>query len=251
MVRVSGGSGGLGGFSFIGIVQALLGIIYSLSFIGEAVGLSGQAAAIVGTTVVIVGAVLVITVVTTKMGSGRGKSGIMPSKRGKGGRFVSKINYDPDRRGEYEVSPGESSGTHEIPASTIDVAPAPLHPPVGLHVELPGLPDRFDVRAFWPRGQVFLEWDTPLFDPEKFELMGYEVIEMLYDGSSTVPVRGKVFEVSPDATQWNGDFKQEHRWSTGGDKDGFDVTPVFRDLHPDFPNRIVRVPDTVRPPPGL
>ena len=186
VVRVSGGSSGSGGSGIIGIVEAVLNFMYSFSFIGEAIGLSGTLAASVGTAAVILVFVIGITAVTSA-GSRRRKSGVMQRKRGEGGRIISKVNYDLDRQGEYEVSPGESSGTHEIPASSIDVPPGPLHPPVGLHVERPALPDRFDLRSVWSNNGVRFDWETPDFDPEKFELMGYEVFQMYYDGSSTVP----------------------------------------------------------------
>ena len=78
--------------------------------------------------------------------------------------------------------------------------------------------------------------------------MRYEITEMLYNGSSRSPVKGRVFNVDPGTTQWDFRFEQEYRWNTGGDKDGFEVTPVFRDLHPDFPNREVRIPTKVSPP---
>ena len=144
VVRVSGGSSGSGGSGIIGIVEAVLNFMYSFSFIGEAIGLSGTLAASVGTAAVILVFVIGITAVTSA-GSRRRKSGVMQRKRGEGGRIISKVNYDLDRQGEYEVSPGESSGTHEIPVSSIDVPPGPFHPPVGLHVERPALPDRFDL----------------------------------------------------------------------------------------------------------
>ncbi len=169
----------------------------------------------------------------------------MSGKRGKGGRFVSKIDYDPDRRGEYEVSPpGESSRTHEIPASTIDVPPAPLNSPVGLHVEGRGLPDSFFVNADWISPWVDLGWETPLFDREKYELYGYEIIKLFYDGSSTAASREVAARLPREALRWRGSFEQEYRWNSGGDIEGYRVDALFRDLNPDEPNRIVRVGST-------
>lgn len=244
VVRVSGG----GGFNFMVIVEAMLGIINSFSFIGEAIGLSGIMAASVGTAAVILVFVLGIAAVTTR-GSRRKKSGIMSAKRGEGGRFVSKINYDLSRQGEYEVSKAPT-GTHEIPASTIEVPPGPLHPPVGLDVVRPALPDQFDLKSVWSKFGVQLDWLTPDFDPEKFELLGYEVFQMYYDGSSTAPLLRGPTRLTPDYTSWSERFDMTYRWSTDGDIPGYRVDALFRDLHPDDPTRVVRVGASTRKPIG-
>ena len=247
VVRVSGG-GGLGGFNFMVIVEAMLGIINSFSFIGEAIGLSGILAASVGTAAVILVFVLGIAAVATA-GSRRRKSGIMSAKRGEGGRFVSKVNYDINRQGEYEVSEAPS-GTHEIPSSAIGVPPGPLHPPVGLDVVRPALPDGFDLKSVWSKFGVQLDWLTPDFDPEKFELLGYEVFQMYYDGSSTAPLLRGPTSLTPDYTSWSERFEMTYRWSTDGDIPGYRVDALFRDLNPDDPTRVVRVGATTRKPIG-
>jgi len=248
VVRVSEG-GGLGGFNFMVIVEAMLAIINSFSFIGEAIGLSGILAASVGTAAVILVFVIGIAAVTTRGSGRRKKSGIMSEKRSRGGRFVSKINYDPDRQGEYEVSPG-SSGTHEIPASTIDVPPGPLHPPVGLDVVRPALPDRFDLRSAWGPDGIRLDWLTPDFDPEKFELLGYDVFQMYYDGSSTSPLLRGPTRLTSEYTSWTERFEMTYRWSTDGDIPGYRVDALFGDLNPNDPTRVVRVGATTRKPIG-
>jgi uncharacterized membrane protein YtjA (UPF0391 family) len=230
VVRVSGGSG------FMGIVDTLLGLMYSLSFIGEAMGLSGTTAAAVGTAAVIFVVVSAIAVVTTR-GSSRRKSAVM-DKRGESRR--PKVRYEFSRQRPYGASEAPS-GARETPASFIGVPPPPESPPVGLGVERPGLPDRLDVRANWRSPWVDLSWEIPLFDPAKFELYGYEVIRLFYDGSSTAASREAVAQLPREALRWRGPFEQSYRWNTGGDLEGYRVDALFRDLNPDGPNRFVRV----------
>ncbi|MBC8223057.1 hypothetical protein H8E65_00585 [Candidatus Bathyarchaeota archaeon] len=241
VARVSGG----GGFSFMGIVDTLLNLMYSLSFIGEAVGLSGTTAAAVGTAAVIFVLVSVIAIVTTK-GSGRGKRAVM-DKRGEGDK--PKIRYDFSQQRPYEASEAPP-GTRETPASFIGVPPPPQSPPIGLHVEGRALPERLDLRSVWRTGQVDLAWDRPPYDPEKYELMGYEVIKLEFDGSSTVASRGTPARFGPDSTGCTAPYNQTYRWNTGGDIEGYRVDALFRDLHPDNPNRIVRIGSTAYAPMG-
>ena len=241
VARVSGG----GGFSFMGIVDTLLSLMYSLSFIGEAVGLSGTTAAAVGSAAVIFVFVMVISVVTT-VGSKRGKSAIK-SGRGKGSR--SKIDFEFSQQRPYEASEAPA-GTRETPASFIGVPPPPQSPPIGLHVEGRALPERLDLRSAWQVGAVDLSWEKPLYDPERYELMGYEVIKLEFDGSSTVASRGTPVQLGPDSTGCTAPYNQTYRWNTGGDIEGYRVDALFRDLHPDSPNRIVRIGSTAYAPMG-
>ncbi|MCW3988843.1 MAG: hypothetical protein NWE88_02065 [Candidatus Bathyarchaeota archaeon] len=248
VVRVSGG----GGFSFLGIVDMLLNLMYSLSFIGEAVGLSGTTAAAVGSAAVIFVVVSVLAIVTTR-GSGRGKRAVV-EKRGAGEKPT--VRYDFSEQRPYgaegsDASPSVSSpGVLETPASTIGVPPPPRSPPMGLHVEGRALPEGLDLRSAWLTGQVNLSWERPPYDPEKYELMGYEVIRLEFDGSSTVAGRGAPVQFGPDSTGCTAPYNQSYRWNTGGDIEGYRVDALFRDLHPDSPSRIVRVGRTAYAPMG-
>jgi hypothetical protein len=237
VVRVSGGGGGLGGFSFLGIVEAMLNFLYTFSLIGEAIGLSGTLAASVGAAAVILVFVIGISFLTTR-GSRRGKSAIM-DKRGAGEK--PRVHYDFSQQRPYEASEAPS-GTTEAPASFIGVPPGPESPPIGLHVERPALPDRFDLRSVWGIDGVRLDWVTPDFDPEKFE--------MYYDGSSTAPLLRNPTSLTPDYISWSERFEQTYRWSTDGDIPGYRVDALFRDLNPDGPTRVVRVGGTTRKPIG-
>jgi len=236
----------------MGIMDTLLNLMYSLSFIGEAVGLSGTTAAAVGSAAVIFVVVSVIAIATTR-GSGRGKRAVM-DKRGEGEKL--KVRYDFSQQRPYGA---EGSGappsvatarTQGAPASTIGVPPPPESSPIGLHVEGRALPERLDLRSAWQAGQVDLSWERPPFDPEKYELMGYEVTQLFYDGSSTVPSRGAPVRFGPDSTGCTAPFDQTYRWNTGGDVNGYRVDALFRDLHPDNPNRIVRIGSTAFAPLG-
>lgn len=241
VARVSGGSG------ITGIVDTMLNLMFSLSFIGEAIGLSGTSAAAVGTAAVIFVFVMVVSIVTT-VGSGRGKSAIK-SDRGKSPR--SKLNFEYSQRREYEASQLEaSSRVHETPASAIGVPPPPRSPPVGLDVAPSGLPDRLVVQSSWGNGRVDLAWESLQYDPEKYELMGYEIIRMRYDGTSTASSRMVMERLPPDSSGWTGPFDQTYRWNTGGDLEGYRVDALFRDLSVGDSSRIVRVGSTAYAPIG-
>jgi uncharacterized membrane protein YtjA (UPF0391 family) len=243
VARVSGP----GGSGIMGIVGTLLNLMYSLSFIGEAVGFSGSTAAAVGTAAVIFAFVTVISIVTT-VGSQRGRSAIK-FDRGRSPR--SKLDLEYIKQREYEAAqPDSPVGTQETPAHLIGVPPPPQSPPVGLDVERPALPDRFDIRSVWREGRVELAWDTPQYDPEKYELYGYEVIRLYYDGSSTTSIRAEPIRLPPDSTGWRGPFDQTYRWNTAGDIEGYRVDALFQDLHVDDPTRIVRVGSTAFAPIG-
>ena len=237
--RVSGGSG------LTGIVDAMLSAMYSLSFIGEAVGLSGTTAAAAGTAAVIFAFVMVVSVLTT-VGSGR-RRGASRGDRGRDPR--SKVDFEYGRRGEYEFSQPEAPpGVHETSASSIGVPPPPVSPPVGLGVAPSGLPERLVLSASWGGGRVNLAWERPEFDPGRYELMGYEVVEMRYDGTSTASGRRVVGRPPPGSTGWGGGFEQTFRWSTGGDLEGYRVDALFRELGGDGPPRVLRVGSTAYAP---
>ena len=242
VARVSGS----GGSGIMGIVDSMLSAMYALSFIGEAVGLSGTTAAAAGTAAMIFAFVMVVSVLTT-VGSRRGR-GAKP-ERGRGPR--SKVDFEYGRRGEYEFSQPEApQGVHETPASTIGVPPPPVSPPVGLDVGAPGLPERLVLRSSWGGGRVDLAWEGPVYDPGRYELMGYEVVEMRFDGTGTAPGRRVVGRPPPGSTGWGGDFEQTYRWSTGGDLQGYRVDALFRELGGDGPARVLRVGSTAYAPIG-
>ncbi len=228
-------------------VDAMLNVMYSLSFIGEALGFSGTTATSIGTAAVIVAFVMVISIVTTG-GSGRGKRSIK-SDRGKSPR--SKAHFEYSQQREYEASqPEASSRTHETPASAIGVPPPPRSPPGGLDVAPPGLPGRLAVQSSWGNGRVDLAWESPQYDLEKYELMGYEITRMRYDGTSTAPSRMAMVRLPLGSSGWTGPFDQTYRWNTGGDLEGYRVDALFRDLSADDSSRIVRVGSTAYAPIG-
>ena len=232
VARVSGGSG------FSGIVDAMLNIMFSLSFIGEAVGLSGTTAAAVGTAAVIFAFVMVVSIVSTVGSRGRRRARVKP-------------RFDLDRQGEYEASQPEApTRIHEIPASTIGVPPPPRSPPVGLDVAPSGLPDRLVVQSSWGNGRVDLAWESLQYDPERYELVGYEIVRLRYDGTSTAPSRSVMERLPPGSSGWTGPFEQTYRWNTGGDLEGYRVDALFRDLSVGDSSMIVRVDSTAYAPIG-
>lgn len=115
-------------------------------------------------------------------------------------------------------------------------------------MERPGLPDRLDVNGNWRSPFVDLVWERPTFDPSQYELMGYDVIKLNFDGSSTVASRGQAMRYGPDSTGCTAPYQQTYRWNTGGDIEGYRIDALFRDLNPDMPNRIVRVGKTAYAP---
>ena len=222
----------------------MLNFLYTFSFIGEAIGLSGTMAASVGAAAVILVFVIGVSFLTTR-GSGRRKSAIMDKRAGE----KPRVRYDFSQQRYYEASEA-SSGAAETPASFIGVPPGPESPPVGLDVVRPALPDRFDLRSAWGPDGIRLDWETPDFDPDKYELLGYDVYQMYYDGSGTAPSLRGPTRLTPEYTSWTERFQMEYRWSTDGDIPGYRVDALFRDLHPDGPERVVRVGATTRKPIG-
>ena len=189
--------------------------------------------------------VIAIAAVTTR-GSRRKKSGIM-DKRGAGDK--SKVHYDFSQQRNYEASEAPS-GTTKATAPFIGVPPGPESSPIGLHVERPALPDRLDLRSAWGPDGIRLDWETPELDPEKYELRGYDVYQMYYDGSSTAPLLRDPTRLTPEYTSWTERFGMEFRWSTDVDLPGYRVDALFRDLNPDDPTRVVRVGASKRKPIG-
>ena len=112
-----------------------------------------------------------------------------------------------------------------------------------------GLPDRLVIQSAWGSGRVDLAWERPQYDPEKYELMGYEIVRMRYDGTSTASSRMVVDRLPPESPGWTGPFEQTYRWNTGGDVEGHRVDALFRDLGGDS-SRVVRVGSTAYAPVG-
>ena len=232
VARVSGS----GGSGIMGIVDTMLSLMYSLSFIGEAIGFSGTTAAAIGTAAVIFAFVMVVSIVSTAGSQRRGRTRVQPK-------------FFIDRQGEYAASQPEAPiRTHETPASAIGVPPPPRSPSVGLDVVPPGLPDRLVVQSAWGNRRVDLTWDSPQYDPEKYELMGYEIVQMLYDGTSTAPSRMVVDQLPPGNSGWTGPFDQTYRWNTAGDIEGYQVDALFQELNVIDSSRIVRVSSTAYAP---
>ena len=175
-------------------------------------------------------------------------------KRGEGEK--PRVRYDFSQQRPYEAvgseapPPGDPPRTQGAPPSTIGVPPPPESPPIGLHVERPGLPDRLVLNATWRRPWVDINWEMPQFDPEKYELYGYEIIKLEFDGSSTAASREVLAQLPRESLRWRGPFEQTYRWNTAGDLEGYRIDALFRDLNPDIPNRIVRVGKTVYSPMG-
>ncbi|MFH2110732.1 MAG: hypothetical protein ABIJ47_05660 [Candidatus Bathyarchaeota archaeon] len=213
----------------------ILDIMNMFSFIGEAIGFTGTTASAVGTAVVVFAAIMFISIVTTV--ASKKHHGLDPKKRG---RYIST--------GEYLASePDAPSGEHGVPPSTIGVPPPPVNPPMGVGNQLSGLPDNLNLRANWDNRRVLIEWGTSSYDRSKYQLYGYEVTRLYYDGSGNTPRRLVVDQLAPESRSWTGPFNQTYRWNTGGDIQGYRVDAVFRDIASDQP-RFVRVGETTYAP---
>ena len=196
VTRVSGG-----GMDFVGL---LMDVMDSFAFIGEYLGFTGVTASSVGTAAVITGFVFFVVLVTSA-GSSRGSM----------------------RRGEYHADqPDMPPREHGAPASTIGVPPPPQSPPTGVSVQPPGLPDTLNLRARWGR-KILLDWKHPKYDKKLFELYGYEVIQLRYDGLSTAPTEVLMERLSPRSSNWRTNVNQTYQWNTQGDIAGYRVDALF------------------------
>jgi len=196
VTRVSGGGGGFG--------SIILDVMNSFAFIGETFGLTGSTAAAAGTATVITGVVFLVVLVSS-IGGSKGTMG----------------------RGQYEASqPDTPKREHSIPPSTIGVPPPPLNPPAGVSIQPPGLPDNLNLRARWGRN-ILLDWKKPKYDKKLYELYGYEVIQLKYDGMSTSPSNVLLDRLNPRASNWRGPVNQTYQYSTQGDIVGYRVDVLF------------------------
>lgn len=214
VARVSGGSGFTGSAFdvFMSITTA----------VGEVFGFTGVDAEIYGT---VISALAISTVVTLALTSGRRKAG----------KTVT--------RGQYVASmPDTAESLQGAPPSTIGVPPPPPNPPVGVSVGLPGLPLSLNLKAKWGR-KVNLNWDKPKYSKNIFDLYGFEVMQLRYDGSGTQPRYVMVERLNPNTNKWNAGFKQTYQFSTTGDISGYRVDALFLDKRTPF-TQFVRVGDT-------
>ena len=196
VTRVSGG-----GFDF---ARLLLDVMNSFAFIGEYFGLTGTTASAVGTAAVITGFVFFVVIVTS-VGSSRGSV----------------------RRGEYHADqPDMPEREHGISPSTIGVPPPPHSPPAGISVQPPGLPDTINLRARWGR-KILLDWKRPNYDKNLYELYGYEIVQLRYDGTSTAPSKVLLDRLSPRSSNWRANVNQSYQWNTQGDVAGYRVDALF------------------------
>jgi len=206
--------------------------IYTFSFIGELLGLSGRMAAIVGTAITMAAGIIVVTVAYASATTRGSKS----------------EKYPGLRRGEYHASqPSESPRTQGAPPSTIGIPPPPPSPPIGITTPTNGLPDRLNLRSDWANQRVSLSWNELQYDSARYELEGFEVTRLYFDGSSTSANRMIADRLGPDSRYWNGPFNQTYRWNTGGDIQGYRVDAIFKEIT-SSPPRYLRVGETSHAP---
>ncbi len=211
VTRVSGGGSD--------IASIIMNVMNSFAFIGEYIGFTGSTAAAVGTAAVITGFVFFIVIVIS---AGR-SSGTM-------------------RRGEYNADPPDMpQREHGIPPSTIGV-PSPVTPPTGVSFQPPGLPDNIKLRARWGR-KILLDWKHPKYDKRLYELYGYEVIQLKYDGMTTAPSNVLLDRLSPRSSNWRANVNQTYDWSTQGDVAGYRVDALFLNKQSPY-HEFIRIGET-------
>jgi hypothetical protein len=228
---VSRGSGGDADW-----ISMFYNFIYIFSFVGELLGLSGRMAAIVGTAITMATGIVVVTVAVASV-STRGSKGGTRSEE-----------YPGLRRGEYIASqPGELPRTQGAPASTIGIPSPPRNPPIGITTPVQELPDRLNLRSDWANQRASLSWNELQYDRGRYELQGFEVTQLYFDGSSTSSNRMIVDRLGPEGRYWNGPFNQTYRWNSGGDIQGYRVDALFKEISSD-PPRYLRVGETSNAP---
>ena len=84
-------------------------------------------------------------------------------------------------------------------------------------------------------GLVTLSWDKPLFDPSKYNLVGYDVFQQTYVATNTAPTSiqlGTTPTLGSNTNSTTLPFTQTYSHSTGGDIVGYRVDPVFQEITP-------------------
>jgi cell division septation protein DedD len=214
------------------IYESFYSFIYTFSFIGELIGLSGRLAAIVGTAITVATGIIVLTVAYVSVTTRGSKSDEYPGMR-RGESMASQLGVPPRTQG--------------APASAIGIPPAPLSPPIGITTPVQGLPDRLNLRSDWTNQRASLSWNEIQYDRGRYELEGFEVTRLYFDGSSTSANRMIADRLSPESRYWNGPFNQTYRWNTGGDIQGYRVDALFKEIS-SGPPRFLRVGETSHAP---
>ncbi len=196
----------------------IVNVMSSFAFIGEFFGLTGSTAAAVGTATVITGFIFIAVIVSSAASGAR--------------RTGQYIATEPDM-------PAREQGS---PSSTIGMPPSPLNPPAGLSVAPPGLPNSIGLRSRWGRN-VILDWKKPKYDKSQYELYGFEVLELRYDGMSSTPYGNLMDRLSPRSTNWRGRVKQTYQFNTQGDIAGYRVDALFLNKQSPY-HEFIRVGET-------
>jgi hypothetical protein len=197
----------------------MMDVMYSFAFIGEIFGFTGGTAAGIGTATVITFFVSIIALAS------------------------SSKTQAAKRTGQYTATqPDSPQREHGIPPSTIGVPPPPYSPPAGVSYAPPDLPNMLGLKYKWGRN-VQLEWSKLKYDKKLYELYGFEVLELRYDGMSTQPYANLVERLSPNMNKWRGRIKQTYQFSTQGDIAGYRVDALFLDKQSPY-NQFIRIGET-------
>lgn len=90
---------------------------------------------------------------------------------------------------------------------------------------------------------VQLDWSKLKYDKKLYELYGFEVLELRYDGMSTQPYANLVDRLSPKLNKWRGRVNQTYQFNTQGDIAGFRVDALFLDKQSPY-HQFIRVGET-------
>jgi len=153
------------------------------------------------------------------------------------------VSTYPWRPGRPFYSPPRPKGPQYAPAPppppTPSVPPSPIEPGgqptggAGIQGPTPYIPHApvQNVRVAWPPGWVSLEWDPPKYNPEEYELLGYDIYRLRFTGRSTVaepeflPPR-----LPPGQNNWTRPHNQTYQYHEAGDIEGYIVYPIYRVL---------------------
>ena len=171
-----------------------------------------------GTNAIVYGAIILSTAVAFT--AGMVVYSVSRARRRAKGPYRHEFRIEP---GYQEPQPPTAS--HDVLASTIDVPPRPESPPKGVGFD--SQPPRLQLRASWSGGRVVLEWDAPRFDPSEYELEGYEVVRLQYDGRGSEASKNPMARLPPERERWEWSFEQTYRWNTAGDVEGYTVNALF------------------------